>query len=258
MVKKKFIGYLPVSFPDFETSLSAFKVLIDNGVDILEVGVPYSDPVMDGPTIQKASKEAIENGFHIDDLYRLLSEIAQYIQGKKLETQMYVMTYYNMVYRAEQNIFAEKLKENGVIGTIVPDLIPDESGEWVSASVRNGLKNVFLTAPNSTEERLDIVTKNSTGFVYASSLLGTTGAREDKNQFKTVGETIQKVRNSLDRMKKDTPVYLGLGVSNKKQASQISKFADGVIVGSRLIKALDEGGLEELAKVTQDIRSGIK
>ncbi|MDR2082040.1 MAG: tryptophan synthase subunit alpha [Candidatus Ancillula trichonymphae] len=258
----KFIAYLPVGFPDYEQSVEGFKTLVDAGANILELGVPYSDPVMDGETIQNATAVAIKSGFEMHDVFRAARELREYAdQRYKLgqtqkKTEIYVMSYYNMLLKYGLSRFADELHNSGGTGTIVPDLIPDEADSWIRISRLKELNTVFLTSPNSPDERLDVVAQNSTGFVYAASLLGVTGARCDENQFSGVQEIIDRVRSALRRHNKDTPVYLGLGVSSGTQAATIASFADGVIVGSRFVKALDIS-TSELMAVASSIKMGI-
>jgi tryptophan synthase alpha chain len=258
----KFVGYLPVGFPNFDISVQAFKVMIDAGVNVIEVGVPYSDPVMDGPTIQQATKVSIDAGFRFDDVYSLLSQISEYATWKSNVGQIaepvpiFVMSYYNMLLKQGLDEFAKSAKYSGATGVIIPDLIPDEAEQWLAVAKAHGLQTVFLTAPNSTDARLDLVCKNATGFIYASSLLGTTGERSDTNQFSAAADIIGRVRAAKVRNIKTTPVYLGLGISNPQQAKDVAQFADGVIVGSRLVKAL-EVGLPELYSVASELSRAV-
>jgi tryptophan synthase alpha chain len=258
----KFIAYLPVGFPDYSHSIEGFKTLVNAGADILELGVPYSDPVMDGETIQNATQAAIKAGFKMQDAFRAVRELRDYADQKfKLgeipkRTEIYLMSYYNMVLKYGLSRFADDLRDAGGAGTIVPDLIPDEADSWIRISKSKELNTVFLTAPNSSDERLDVVVQNSTGFVYASSLLGVTGARDDEDQFSNAAEIINRVREALRRHNKDTPVYLGLGVSTGTQAAAIAALADGVIVGSRFVKAL-QISTGELMAVASSIKMGI-
>ncbi|MDR1447977.1 MAG: tryptophan synthase subunit alpha [Candidatus Ancillula sp.] len=258
----KFIAYLPIGFPNYEQSIEGFKTLINAGADILELGVPYSDPVMDGETIQNASAIAIQAGFKMRDVFKAVHELREYADQKyklgetRKRTEVYLMSYYNMVLKYGLARFANDLHYAGGAGTIVPDLIPDEADTWMRISRSQELNTVFLTAPNSSDERLDVVAQNSTGFVYASSLLGVTGARDGVDQFSDAQAIINRVKSALRRHNKDTPVYLGLGVSSGTQAASIASFADGVIVGSRFVKALDIS-TGELMAVASSIKMGI-
>ncbi|MDR2508594.1 MAG: tryptophan synthase subunit alpha [Candidatus Ancillula sp.] len=254
----KFIGYLPAGFPDAARSISGFKALIDSGADVIEIGVPYSDPVMDGETIQMAGKTALQNGFKIADLFSVIRQVKDYSDSCYLANQIekpveiYVMCYYNIVFKYGQVEFAKRISVAGANGVIIPDLIPEEASDWVDAAKRNNLRTVFLTAPNSNAARLDVIAKASSGFIYVSSLLGTTGVRESGNQerFEKTEANVSRVRDALRANVKDTPVYVGLGISSADDAGQVARFADGVIVGSRLVKALQDGE-EELRYVAK-------
>lgn len=263
----KFIGYLPVGFPTYTKSIEGYKALIDAGVDIIEIGVPYSDPVMDGLTIQNATKTAIENGFVISDIFRAIEEIKIYsnrqfeVGNSSRKVEIYVMCYYNQAFHYGLERFAGDLKDAGATGTIIPDLIPDEAQKWVSISKRNMLKNVFLVAPNTNPERMDLITTSSSGFIYTSSLLGVTGTRDNDDYLANANYLIQKVRDSLLKVSRDTPVYLGIGINSATAAAKVASFADGVIVGSLLVKALEKSK-EDLFTVASNlanvIRSGQK
>ncbi|MDR1861918.1 MAG: tryptophan synthase subunit alpha [Candidatus Ancillula sp.] len=258
----KFVAYLPVGFPNFDVSLQAFKVLIDAGANVLEVGVPYSDPVMDGKTIQNATKVSIQNGFRFDDVYSLLNQIHEYATWKlnvgqiSEPVQIFVMGYYNMFLKQGLENFAKSAGFNGATGVIIPDLIPDEAETWLEIAKSNNLQTVFLTSPNSTDSRLDLIVSKSSGFIYASSLLGTTGERDDSGQFKNAADIVGRVQAAKMRKIITTPVYLGLGVSTPEQARAISTFADGVIVGSRLVTALEKG-LSELFGVAKSFAEAV-
>jgi tryptophan synthase alpha chain len=240
----KFIGYLPAHYPDYFTSMAAFRTLIDCGADVIEVGIPYSDPVMDGITIQAAAKKAISSGFHVDSIFRTVSQIKQYsadavANGRRMhEVEVYVMSYYNLVYKFGQEKFAEYLQNAGANGTIIPDLTPDSAQEWMAISQNHNLNTVFLTALNSTPERLQLIAEHSTGFIYASALLGTTGVRQSGIDVSSARESVEHIRIALQRAQRTTPIYLGLGVSNEVQAQELATVADGVIVGSKLVEAL--------------------
>jgi tryptophan synthase alpha chain len=258
----KFIAYLPVGFPDYAQSLEGFKTLVNAGADIIELGIPYSDPVMDGETIQNATRTAINAGFKIEDAFSAVRELRYFADQKyklgqiQKKTEIYLMSYYNMVLKYGLSKFADDLQSAGGSGTIIADLVPDEADAWMRISRSKGLNTVFLTAPNSSDERLDVVAQNSTGFVYASSLLGTTGERDGEDQFVHAQAIINRVRSALRRHNRDTPVYMGLGVSTGAQAAAIASFADGVIIGSRFVKALGVG-TDELMAVASSIKMGI-
>ena len=165
------IGYLPVGFPDVEGSIAAVRALAEAGADIVEVGMPYSDPVMDGPVIQRAATEALAQGVHVDDVFRATAAV------RDAGAVPVVMSYWNLVLRRGVDRYAADLAAAGGAGIITPDLIPEEAGEWTEASERHGLDRIFLVAPSSTPERIATVTAACSGFVYTASTMGVTGTR---------------------------------------------------------------------------------
>lgn len=239
------IAYLPVGFPTVAGSLEAIEAVVAAGVDIVEVGVPYSDPLLDGPVIQRATETALSAGCVVDDVFPAVATAVG------AGAAAYVMTYWNLVLRRGVDRFAADLASAGGCGLITPDLIPDEAGEWLAASDAHGLDRVFLVAPSSTPERLAIATGACRGFVYAASTMGVTGTRE------TVGSAAETVVAGT-RGVTDLPVCVGLGVSNRAQAADVARFADGVIVGSALVSALGEGGIPALEALTRELAAGVR
>ncbi|MEW1953731.1 tryptophan synthase subunit alpha [Terrabacter sp. NPDC080008] len=244
------IGYLPVGFPSVEGSIAAMKVLVDAGVDIVEIGVPYSDPVMDGPVIQDAAVRALEAGVRLRDVFTAAREVSGAGAGAL------IMTYWNPVLRYGVERFAADLAEAGGAGLITPDLIPDEAGDWIAAADAHDLDKVFLVAPSSTPERLEAVTSKCRGFVYATAVMGVTGARA------SVGDAADALV-SRTREHTDLPVCVGLGVSTGDQAAEVGRFADGVIVGSALVRCLTEAtseqeGLGTLGALARELADGVR
>ncbi|QKE84910.1 tryptophan synthase subunit alpha [Arthrobacter sp. NEB 688] len=244
------VGYLPVGFPTVEGSLEAMRVLVEAGCDVVEVGVPYSDPLMDGPVIQHAVATALEQGSRVDDVFTAVAAV------RDAGATPLVMTYWNLVMRRGVERFAADLAAAGGAGLITPDLIPDEADEWVAASDRHGLDRVFLVAPSSTPDRLVRVTRDARGFVYAASTMGVTGAR-------TSVDTDARALVERVRAVTDLPVCIGLGVSTREQAAEIAGYADGVIVGSALVKVLAGPGelperLEALRTLTAELAQGVR
>jgi tryptophan synthase alpha chain len=244
------VAYLPVGFPTVEGSLEAMRVLVESGVDIVEIGVPYSDPVMDGPVIQDAAVRALVGGVRVHDAFTAARAVVE--SG----APALVMTYWNLVLRHGVERFAAELAEAGGSGLITPDLIPDEAGEWIAAADRHELDKVFLVAPSSTPERLAAVTAQCRGFVYATAVMGVTGARAQ------VGDAAEDLV-ARTRAVTDLPVCVGLGVSTGEQAAQVGRFADGVIVGSALVRCLTEApsqeeGLARLRKVATELADGVR
>ncbi|HET7398411.1 MAG TPA: tryptophan synthase subunit alpha [Intrasporangium sp.] len=244
------VGYLPVGFPSVEGSLEAMRVLVECGVDVVEVGVPYSDPVMDGPVIQDAAVRALERGVRLTDVFLATEAVAE------AGAAALVMTYWNPVLRHGVDTFAAELVAARGAGLITPDLIPDEAGEWIAAADKHDLDKVFLVAPSSTQERLAAVTAQCRGFVYASAVMGVTGARA------SVGAAAEDLVLRT-RAVTDLPVCVGLGVSTGAQAAQVGRFADGVIVGSALVRCLteapsDAAGLKALGDLTRELADGVR
>ncbi|WP_300766851.1 tryptophan synthase subunit alpha [uncultured Bifidobacterium sp.] len=250
-----FIGYLPYGFPDVEMSLRALRTMVENGVDAVEIGLPYSDPVMDGPVIQAAAQKAIESGEKIAgvfDAVRVVSEAG---------AVPLIMSYWNLIMHYGVERFADDFAQAGGAGLITPDLIPDEADEWIEASQRHGLDRIFLVSPDSTDERLGVAARDSRGFVYAASRMGVTGER-------TTLSSSPEALVSRTRKAGASRVCVGIGVSNAQQAAQVGSYADGVIVGSALVHTLlvPQGGmvgdasdrLDGLARVTRDIARGVR
>ena len=247
--KKALVGYWPAGFPDVDASIEATKVMVDNGCDIIEVGLPYSDPVMDGGTVQAAAQQALEAGTRTRDVLRVVEATAA------TGTPTVVMTYWNPVDRYGVDRFAADLKAAGGAGLITPDLTPDSGADWIRAADAHDLDKIFLIAPSSTDERLRMTVDASRGFVYATAVMGVTGARA----------TMSGLAEPLVRRGKavsDIPFGVGLGVSTGDQAAEVAGFADAVIVGSAFIKPyLDapdrESGLAALAERVQELAAGV-
>ncbi|MBJ7338492.1 tryptophan synthase subunit alpha [Mycolicibacterium sp.] len=238
------IGYLPTGFPDVATSISAMTAMVESGCDIIEVGVAYSDPGMDGPTIAAATQVALQGGVRVRDALSAVEAISN-AGGRAV-----VMTYWNPVLRWGIDAFARDLAAAGGLGLITPDLIPDEADEWIQASDAHGLDRIFLVAPSSTPERLATTVEASRGFVYAASTMGVTGARDAVSDL--APELVRRVRELSD-----VPVGVGLGVRSREQAAQIGSYADGVIVGSALVTALEDG-LPALRALTEELAEGVR
>jgi tryptophan synthase alpha chain len=244
------IGYLPVGFPTVEGSLDAMRAIVESGFDAVEIGVPYSDPVMDGPVIQDAAVRALAGGVRVRDTFTAARAVSE------AGAAALVMSYWTLILRHGVERFAAEHAEAGGAGLITPDLVPDEAGEWIAAADRHGLDKVFLVSPSSTPERLARVTRECRGFVYATAVMGVTGARS------TVDAAAEDLVTRT-RAVTDLPVCVGLGVSTGEQAAQIGSFADGVIVGSALVRCLTEApspqeGLARLRAVATELADGIR
>jgi tryptophan synthase alpha chain len=230
------IGYLPAGFPDLAGSRRILAAMADAGCDLLEVGAPYSDPVMDGPTIQAAAEVALRAGTRLRDVLATVGALAD--GGARAV----VMTYWNPVLRYGPAAFARDLASAGGLGAITPDLVPEEAADWLAATDEQGLDRVFLVAPSSTDRRIATTAAASRGFVYAASVMGVTGARDVVSE--TAPALVRRVRAATE-----LPIGVGLGVRSAVQASQLAGFADGVIVGSAFVAAAGRGeqAVRELA-----------
>nr|WP_298802913.1 tryptophan synthase subunit alpha [uncultured Pseudokineococcus sp.] len=239
------VGYLPVGFPDLATSVEAARAMVAEGVDVVELGLPYSDPVMDGPVIQAAAQAALEGGFRVRDVLTAVEQVAA------TGAAVLVMTYWNPVVRYGVDAWARDLAAAGGAGLITPDLIPDEGQDWLEASAAADLDRVFLVAPSSTPQRLASTSAACRGFVYAASTMGVTGVRASVG-----GDAERLVRDT--RAAGAERVCVGLGVSTADQAAEVAGFADGVIVGSALVRALGDGGVRSVGAVAADLAAGVR
>jgi tryptophan synthase alpha chain len=225
--------------------------MVGAGCDVIEVGFPYSDPVMDGPTIQTAAQRALDRGVRTKDVLRTVEAVAA------TGVPTLVMTYWNPVERYGAARFAADLAAAGGAGLITPDLTPDSAEDWIAAADAEGLDKVFLVAPSSTDARLAMTTAACRGFVYATAVMGVTGARESTS---ALAEPL--VRRT--RATTDLPVGVGLGVSTGDQAAEVASYADGVIVGSAFVRTLLErsedrsAGLAALSALTEELAEGVR
>lgn len=239
------IGYFPAGYPTVEASVEACVAMCESGIDILELGIPYSDPVMDGLVIQVATEEALTNGFKLSMFFDLLKEITS-----RVSTPVLVMSYWNPIMQYGVERFARDLKAAGGAGLITPDLIPDEAADWLNISDELELDRVFMATPSSSQARLDQVARLSRGFIYAVSTMGITGAREDLDA-KARG-VVSGVKSTATKV----PVCVGIGISTAEQVSEVNTYADGAIVGSVFIKAYRDGGVEELKRAVKQLKGG--
>jgi tryptophan synthase alpha chain len=241
--------YLPVGYPDVEASIEAARTAVAAGADIIELGLPYSDPGMDGTVVAAAAQHALDGGVRIAHVMRAVEEVAA------TGAAVLVMTYYNPVLRYGVERFARDIAAAGGAGLITPDLIPDEAGEWIPAADDHGLDKVFLVAPSSTPERLELTAKASRGFVYAASTMGVTGVRA------AVGSQAEALV-ARTRAAGAERVCVGIGVSSAAQAAEVAGYADGVIVGSAAVRALGSapgaGGLAALRVLVEDLAAGVR
>jgi len=248
------VGYLPAGYPSTAGAADAIAAMVDAGVDVVEIGLPYSDPLMDGPTIQQAVEASLRAGTTTDDVLDTVRAVAA------AGTPTLVMTYWNPIERYGPRRFADGLAAVGGAGVITPDLTPDEAAgpgtDWLAATDATGLDRVFLVAPSSTDDRLRYTTDHCRGFVYAASTMGVTGARESVGG--AAAGLVERTRSVTD-----LPVCVGLGVSSGAQAAEVASFADGVIVGSAFVRVLldaatPQAGEKALASLAAELADGVR
>lgn len=249
------VGYLPAGFPTVEGSIEALTTMVEAGCDIIEIGLPYSDPVMDGPTIQDAVQQALDGGVRVDDVFRVVEAVAA------TGVPTLVMTSWNPIERRGVDRFAQQLQDAGGAGLITPDITPDFAEEWIEAADARDLDKVFLVAPSSTDERIAMTTAQCRGFVYATAVMGVTGARAKTSDL--AAPLVARTKR-LSPAGTDLPVGVGLGVSNGAQAAEMAAYADGVIVGSAFVRTLldnrsdEQAALKALASLTEDLAAGVR
>lgn len=244
------IGYLPVGFPDLDGSVTAARAMVEAGVDVVELGLPYSDPVMDGPVIQDAVDAALRGGIRVRDTLRAVEQVAA------TGAPVLVMTYWNPVLRYGVSAFARDLAAAGGAGLITPDLLHDDAAEWLDAAEQHDLDRVFVVAPSSSPARLASAATASRGFVYAASTMGVTGERA------SVGARAEQLVGDTHRAGAQR-VCVGVGVSTGAQAAQVAAYADGVIVGSALVRALGgsdslTAGVDAVSQVAAELAAGVR
>ncbi|MFF7337010.1 tryptophan synthase subunit alpha [Streptomyces sp. NPDC008163] len=245
------IAYLPAGFPTVDGGIEAIKAAVAGGADVIEVGLPHSDPVLDGPVIQTADDIALRGGVRIADVMRSVREAHEATGAPIL-----IMTYWNPIDRYGIERFTAELAEAGGAGCILPDLPVQESALWREHAERHGLATVFVVAPSSKDERIATITDAGSGFVYAASLMGVTGTRA------SVGAQAQDLVRRT-RATTELPVCVGLGVSDAAQAAEVAGFADGVIVGSAFVKCMldapdEAAGLAGVRSLAAELAEGVR
>ncbi|HVA59912.1 MAG TPA: tryptophan synthase subunit alpha [Mycobacteriales bacterium] len=239
------VGYLPAGFPAVDTAVAAMRAMVEGGVDVVEVGLPYSDPLIDGPVIQAAVDRALAGGTRVSDVLATVEAVAS------AGAPVLVMTYWNPIERYGVERFAAALAAAGGSGMITPDLTPEEAGPWLAAAEKHGLDPVFLVAPSSSDDRIRRVGATGRGFIYAASTMGVTGARERVSA--RAPELVARAKALVS-----LPVAVGLGVSNAEQAAEVAGYADGVIVGSAFVRCLDEAGVDGVHGLAEALASGVR
>jgi len=243
------IAYIPAGFPSQSGCHRVIEAFIAGGVDPIEIGYPYSDPVMDGPTIQAAAVTSLENGTGAQEVLAALKVASASVPAV-------VMTYWNPIERFGVSNFANAIAENGGSGVITPDLTIEESAGWIDATHKSAINPIYVVAPSTKDDRLAKVTSKSGGFVYAASLMGVTGARSSVSS--SAADLVARVRKVTD-----LPIAVGLGVSTREQAKGVAAYADGVIVGSAFIKAMqdapdEEAGLKAIKELASELAKGVR
>ena len=244
------VGYLPAGFPNPSFSRELMAAMVAGGVDLVEVGLPYSDPLMDGPVIQEAAATALAAGTTTEDVFGCVSAVAA------TGAVPVVMSYWNPIERYGVDRFASALHDAGGCGVIIPDLTPEEAGPWTSATDANAIARTFLVAPSSTDERIAVVASACTGFIYAASTMGVTGPRSTLST--AAPELVARVRTITNQ-----PVAVGIGVSTGEQAAAVATYADGVIVGSAFVRMIldapsDSAALIAVEGLARELASGAR
>ena len=238
------IAYVPAGFPTIDGAVECITAMVEGGVDIVEIGLPYSDPLMDGPTIQDAVQQSLEQGTKITDVIETVKRVSA------TGAPTLVMSYWNPIERFGIESFTSALQEAGGVGVITPDLTPEEATSWIKQTDEHAIDRVFLVALSSTDARLQTVAQATSGFIYAGAVMGVTGART------TLGDAVADVVARVRKVS-DLPVAVGLGVSTPEQAHSIAQYADGVIVGSAFVTAIQSGGAQAAKELAQQLRQGV-
>ena len=244
------IAYIPAGYPTQEGCKAVIDAFADAGVDAIEIGFPYSDPVMDGPVIQEAAEISLKGGTNAADVFAALKTATD------TGVAAVVMTYWNPIERYGIDAFAQSIADNGGSGVITPDLTIEESDRWLAATSKVGINPIYVVAPSTNDARLAEVTAKTGGFVYAASLMGVTGTRTSVSA--DASNLVARVRSVTE-----LPISVGLGVSTREQAKSLAAYADGVIVGSAFIKLLldaksEQEGLDAISHLARELALGVR
>jgi tryptophan synthase alpha chain len=242
--KKAFIAYITCGDPDLKTTRQYIETMSANGADIIELGVPFSDPLADGPTIQAASRKALDAKVSLSGIIKMVKSIRH-----KIDTPLVLMTYYNPVFHYDIRSFVNDAKKAGVDGIIIPDLPPEEASQLEMFSRKADIATIYFVSPTSSPQRRKIATRHTKGFIYYVSITGVTGKRT---------KLPSSIKNDVKQLKKETdkPVCVGFGISSPQQAKKIASFADGIIVGSAIVEKIDQAKSKK--SISKDIGRFIK
>jgi tryptophan synthase alpha chain len=237
------VAYVTCGDPNLATTRDVVLAAIDAGADVIELGVPFSDPVADGPAIQRASQRALQHGATLADVLKLASEVRQHAQS----TGLIIFSYLNPILRMGFERFCKVARHAGVDGALLTDLPVEEAGDYLREMRRNELATVFLAAPTSTDERLKCIAEASSGFVYAVSRIGVTGVRQ---------QLPEEARKLVRRLRKYTklPIAVGFGISTPEQFAAVGEFADAAVVGSAMVETIERNPGKEAASVAEFIK----
>lgn len=242
--EKALIAYIMAGDPSLEITEEILYALEDGGADIVELGIPFSDPLADGPVIQRAAERALASSTNLCGVLKMVSNIR-----KRSNLPIVVMTYYNIIAKYGEEDFFEDASKSGIDGVIIPDLPPEEGENAIREAKKNGIDTIFLLSPTSNDKRISLISKKSEGFIYYVSLTGVTGVRTVLSE--SIAPMIQKIRSVTKK-----PVAVGFGISNAEQAAQVSKYSDGVVIGSAIVKIIEENGSK--GNVTQLVKDFAK
>ncbi|OUJ19414.1 Tryptophan synthase alpha chain [Methanonatronarchaeum thermophilum] len=238
-----FMPFIVAGDPDIKTTIKIANDIIEGGADILEIGIPYSDPAADGPTIQKGYKRALENGFKVKDTFKIIKEIR-----KKSDIPIVLMTYYNIIYQYGIPDFYKKLKQTEVNGVIIPDMPPEESKSITKAAKQNKINQIYLVSENTNQKRIQLISEKTTGFLYAVSRLGVTGTRNELPE--TAIQFIKKLKKQTNH-----PIAIGFGISKPSHVKSAAKAgADGVITGSAIVEKIEQNKTNEIKQYIKTMK----
>ena len=250
---KKLVTFTTGGDPDFNTSLEILKTIINNGIDIIEIGMPFSDPMADGPTIQESSVRSLANGTKINDIFEIVMNIRKFNN----KTPIILMGYYNSIFNLGIDNFTAKCAQVGVDGLIIVDLQPEEDSELLTKTEEKGIDLIRLITPTTDQKRLTTILNNASGFLYYVTVTGITGQNS---------ANIEDLKKSINIIKLSTklPIVAGFGIKNKNDVEQISTFTDGVVVGSSIVNIIKDNlndknkMINEIKVFTKDLKEGIK